>query len=187
MIREEIPFLGGVSMNRFQQQSQWENDFQQNITIEDQSGLKSRKEITVSKQGLIFVGVMVVLVSLCLIALYVLGRPIEGTWTRQADDNSTLAGMKVQVRRDGALLEGEIVEMPANAYAFEVGQIKWHMIKKVGFGKYEYYDLTHADGTDQYYYGTSSLLTVLPGGKQLTVTTDGSSARGNYQIWVKQK
>ena len=109
MIREKMPFLGGVSMNRFQQKSQWENDFQQNITLEDQSGLKSRKEIMVSKKGLIFVGALVVLVSLCLIALYVLGRPIEGTWTRQADDNSTLAGMKVQVRRDGALLEGEIL------------------------------------------------------------------------------
>ena len=175
-------------MSSFQTQSQWENNAGQELLKgNDNTPTKKDAGIQVSKKGLIIGGSIVVLVFWGIIALYMFGRPIEGVWVRQMDDNSTLAGMTVVVKRDGSMLEGVIIEMPSNAYAFEVGQIKWHMIKKVGFGKYEYYDLTHADGTDQYYYGTSSLLTVLPGGKQLTATTDGSSARGNYQIWVKQK
>ena len=177
-------------MSHFQTQTQWENSAEQEESIaNDSASAPTRKEngIQVSKKGLIISGSIIVLVILGLLAIYMYGRSVEGIWVRQMDDNSTLAGMTVEVKRDGAMFEGVIIDMPSNAYAFEVGQVKWHLIKKVGFGKYEYYDLSNTDGTNNYFYDSVCSLTVLPGGKQLTISTSGSNARGNHQIWIKQK
>lgn len=172
-------------MSRFQTQSQWENETQQNGAAAFESATDN-KGIQISKKGLLLGGSLLIIIFLGIIALYIFGRPIEGTWVRQMDDNSTLAGMTVEVKRDGNILEGTIISMPEGAIGFEVGQIKWFQIKKVGFGKYEFYDLIHHETTGTYSYGTTSILTVLQGGNQLTLATDGSNSRGNFQVWVKQ-
>ena len=177
-----------MSQFQTQSQSQWENDEQLNITVNDESATKP-KGISVNKRGF-FIGCgFLALVIIGLSAIYIFGRPIEGVWVRQLDSNSTLAGMTVEVRKDRGSLEGEIITMPENAYAFGVGQIKWHKIKKVGFGKYECYDLSHTDGTNFYSYADKpSVLIISPDGKQLTLKAEESNAdRGNFQVWIKQK
>ncbi len=128
-------------------------------------------------------------VILALIALFIFGRPLDGTWIRQLDDNGTLAGMTVEVSRNGGVLEGKIISMPSGANAFEVGQTKWFEIKKVGFGKYKFYDLvSYSDGSYSYEYDRPSMIRVLPGGNRLMLTVESNdNYLGKTQVWIKQE
>ena len=174
-------------MAQYQSQSQWENELQ-NMESAVSSSAEKQRGIVVSKKTLILGGGIVLTIFCLLLVLYAFGRPLEGTWVRQSDDNSTLSGMKVEVRNNGGKLEGTIVSMPDGAYAFEEGQIKWAEIKKVGFGKYQCVDLSFLQPENIYSYEGSTLLSVGPGGKQMTLQTVTNQIvqRGRHQLWLKE-
>ena len=176
-------------MAQYQSQSQWENDLQNTESPISFSTVAQPKGLVVSKKALL-VGCGIALTVLCLLLLlYAFGRSVEGIWVRQSDDNSTLSGMKVEVRRNSGKLEGTIVSIPEGAYAFEEGQIKWAEIKKVGFGKYQCFDLSFLQPENIYSYEGSTLLSIGPGGKQMTLQTmaSGIVQRGRHQLWVKEQ
>ncbi len=179
-------------MSSFQTQSQWENsssvsEFQIDLEPDHESGLK-KKTGQNNKKALIIAGSATAIVIAVLLSVYMFARPIEGIWVRQTDTNYTVAGMTVEVRRNGRALEGVIISMPEGAEAFEVGQIKWFNIRKVGFGRYSFQDLTHSDSSGSYYYHRESdILAVSSGGKNLSIITSQPDQKGHYQVWLKNK
>lgn len=173
-------------MDEFQIQSQWEDESQ-----DPNGGLSTQKKaasLQVTKRSVVIV-VAVATIAICaMIAVFIFGRRIEGVWIRQVDDNNTLAGMTVEVRKNNGILEGTIIAMPEGAEAFEVGQNKWIALRKTGFGIYLGKSLvSHSDGT--YSYGNNdSVFTVLSGGKIMTMqSSEADVSKGSYQVWVKQK
>ncbi len=174
-------------MSSFQTQSQWENDSQQRTS---DSSDKSRKKrgFQVSKKVVAVISALFILALGSLGYIYTFTRTIEGTWVRQMDDNTTLAGMTVEVRRNGSRLEGVIISMPAGAESFYVGQVKWFGIRKTGFGQYAYYDLIAKDGGTEYYYGSNiDDMIINADESQLTISSNNDTERGQHQLWVKQK
>ena len=181
-------------MASFQTQSQWENenlpDIEYNIDSGNDSSLKkNNNRIKIRKSTLLIIASSMIVIVALLLSVYIAARPIEGVWIRQMDDNSTLAGMTVEVRKNGGVTEGVIITMPEGAEEFEVGQVKWFDIQKVGFGKYQFRDLTYSGNTETYYYrnSDSDLLSVMSGGKRLTISCSDRTQRdkGAFQVWIK--
>ena len=146
--------------------------------------------VTVRKRTLIVLGAAATVIVLFLLGLYLFGRPVTGVWVRQMDDNGTLAGMTVEVRRNNGTLEGRIIELPAGADSFEVGQIKWAKIKKAGYGKYQFYNLASTSNLSgiSYQYVDGGYIVVAQNGDSLTIAIDTDAlSLGKHQIWVKQK
>ena len=148
-----------------------------------------RKIFRISKRFVIAIGICVVMSILTMVGLYSFGRRLEGVWIRQPDDNTNAKGMVVVVSKVDGIYQGEIIEMGNDSRLFEVGQIKWKNIRKVGFGQYECNDLIGEADTQRYYYDESlSYIKVLNGGEHLTLAArSDTTSSGRYQIWIKQK
>lgn len=172
-------------MDKFQVQSQWENESQSpNSYLENQ---RKTTSLQVTKRSVIIVVVVTFIVICAMFSVYTFGRRIEGVWVRQVDDNSTLAGMTVEVRKNNGILEGKIIAMPDGAETFEVGQVKWFALEKRSFGVYQGSDLSSNNGA-YYYDDTFSLFSIKSGGNTLTVQNQGQDVSlGKFQVWVKQK
>lgn len=173
-------------MNEFQTQSQWENE-QQNIRLEDNfdhSDIHNNKK---SHQIYWIIGIIFVIAIVTIFSIYNFARPIEGTWIRQADDNYGAEGMTIEVIKNGSFYEGKVTSDSDSSSKFKKGQIKWFQLRKVGFGLYECYDLCQDEETNTFNYDDiTSTLTIMPGGKSLTLDAPKRSA-GAHQLWIKQK
>ena len=176
-------------MSCFQTQSQWENESEQNALSNNDSADRHRKHgITVNKKALIIISTFLVISIVAAFVYYNSAKSIEGIWIRQMDDNTTVAGMTVEVSNNNGRLEGKIIAMPAGAAEFHVGQIKWFGIKKIGLGKYVFYDLISKEGGEKYTYSSNGdEMIVSSSGDQLTITANHDVDRGAFQMWIKQK
>lgn len=178
-----------VNMSSFQTQSQWENDSDNTLTESyDLTGNQRKHGIPVNRKAIVVFFALVILVVAAGIYFYSTARSIEGIWVRQVDDNSTVAGMMIEVKNNNGTLQGTIISMPMDAIEFKVGQVKWFGIKKVGFGKYTFFDLmSYGDGASYDYANNPDDMTVSSGGDQLTISSNHEVDRGAYQLWIKQK
>lgn len=174
-------------MNDFQTQSQWENE-QQDIFSEGNSSFKKNMSNNKKTYRIYqIIGIIFVISIIAIFSIYNFARPIEGTWVRQADDNYGAEGMTIEVVKNGSFYEGRVTSDSNDTSKFKEGQVKWFQLRKVGFGLYECYDLCQYEETNSFGYDdVVSTLTVMPGGKSLTVDSPKFSA-GAHQIWVKQK
>lgn len=137
-----------------------------------------------------FIAIAIIVLAIIgtMFSVYIFGRRIEGTWVRQ-DDDTHVAGMTVEVKRVNGVLQGTIIDMTDGVGTFEVGLVKWYDLKRVGFGKYELYDLIGIGGssTSYHYDGILSTIQILSGGQSLNVVNPKPGNTGNFQIWTKQK
>ncbi len=177
-------------MNQFQTQNQWENESDNIVFDKNTSDSSSRKvSVYVKKSSLILIITTFIVVIAIILSIYIFARPIEGVWIRQQDDNSTLAGMTVEVKKNNGSIDGTIIAMPEGAETFEVGQVKWFNMKKVGFGVYQGQSLGAYEDTGGcvYHYDNNvSTMTILHGGDKLTLVSPDVE-KGGFQIWIKQK
>ena len=113
------------------------------------------------------------------------GDPLEGNWVRY-DDDTHVAGMTVAVVNNGGVLEGHIIQMMDGIGVFNVGQVKWHNIKKVSENRYDLDDLFNINNGQAWYVAdVPSHITIIKEGKRLTLVTDRKEGTGNHQIWEK--
>ena len=130
----------------------WEQEEQHaaeaNIAVETR---RKPRGIRVKKKALI--GVVAAFLLLCagIVAFANFSRSAEGIWVRYEDD-SGLAGMSVEIRKNDGHLEGVIVAMGETTHPFQVGQVKWRDIRKVGIGKYTCYDLVYYSDENAFRY-----------------------------------
>lgn len=178
---------GNIDMNEFQTQSQWENE-QHDIINEDNSSSPQNAPHSKSPYHIYrIIGIIFVISIIAIFSIYNFARPIEGIWIRQADDNYGAEGMTIEVVKNGDFYEGKVTSDSDDSSKFKEGQVKWFQLKKVGFGLYECYDLCQYEETNSFGYDdVISTLTVMPGGKSLTVDSPKFSA-GAHQLWIKQK
>ncbi len=176
--------------NDYQIQSQWENE-SAHITNNGQDSSERRRGITIHKKTILIVLTVLVITLVSAFVYYSSARSIEGIWVRQMDDNTTVAGMTVQIIREDGKTQGKIISMPENAQFFEVGLIKWFGIRRTGFGQYEFYDLTNPyddindRSTYRYSYNDSiSNAIISSDGKTMTINSPGDGL-GKYQLWIK--
>ena len=176
-------------MDQFQTQSQWENETEDALVRTTGSSKKPHRHgITINKKTILVLSALLIIGLAAGLYYYSAARSIEGIWVRQMDDNTSVAGMTVEVRRNGSRLEGVIISMPAGAESFYVGQVKWFGIHKTGFGKYEYYDLISKDNGSEYDYGSNiDDMVVSADESQLTISSNNDTEKGQHQLWVKQK
>ena len=177
-------------MAHYQAQTQWKNEIQQNSDgVYEKDSHETVKRNIDRKQFLLVLGIMFLTVLAVTVAVYHFAWPIEGVWVRQEDDVH-VAGMVVKVERVNGALQGTIIAMDEGVGVFEVGLVKWMNIKKVGFGRYEWYDLLgkiDRNSTTPFHYENDvSHCTVSGNGHffNLLCPTDGP---GKYQVWIKQK
>ena len=111
------------------------------------------------------------------------GDPLEGNWVRY-DDEVHVAGMTVSVVNKGGVLEGHIIQMKDGIGVFNIGQVKWHNIRKISENRYELDDLfTHYNGN--WTVGdVPSHITIIKSGQRLTLIAD-QIGPGSHQIWEK--
>ncbi len=175
-------------MSQFQTQSQWENEQKQDIFLEDNSSFQTNTPNNKKPHRIyLIIGIIFVIAIITIFSVYNFARPIEGTWIRQTDDNYGAEGMTVKVVKNGSFYEGKVTSDSNSSSKFKKGQIKWFQLRKVGFGLYKCYDLCQYQETNTFSYDdVISTLTVMSGGKSLTIDTPKSST-GAHQIWLKQK
>lgn len=172
----------------------WEQEEQHaaeaNIAVETRRKLRG---IRVKKKALIGVAAAFLLLCAGIVAFANFSRSAEGIWVRYEDD-SGLAGMSVEIRKNDGHLEGVIVAMGETTHPFQVGQVKWKDIRKVGIGKYTCYDLAHyqdEEGEDAFHYDeTPSTIIVETGSKRMNLKAPQNpkyqEQTGLNQTWEKQ-
>ena len=113
------------------------------------------------------------------------GDPLEGNWVRY-DDDTHVAGMTVAVVNNGGVLEGHIIQMMDGIGIFNVGQVKWHNIKKISENRYDLDDLFNINNGQTWSVSDiPSHITIIKDGQRLTLITDRTEGTGNHQIWEK--
>ncbi len=175
-------------MSNFQTQSQWENEQKQDIFSENNFSFQSNTPTPKKSYPVyLIIGIIFVTAIAAIFSVYNFARPIEGTWIRQSDDNYGAEGMTIEVIKNGSFYEGKVTSASNDSSKFKEGQIKWFQLKKIGFGLYECYDLCQYEETNTFGYDdVTSTLTVMSGGKSLTIDSPKHSA-GAHQIWIKKK
>ena len=179
-------------MAKFQTQGQWENEsqqFQEQILDENslEQGEQSVNQQFPYKKILLLILLAFSIAVVGILAVYANGRSIEGIWIRQADDNYGAEGMTVEVKKNGSLYEGKVIQGSDNPNKFRSGQVKWFQLRKVGFGVYEGYNLSEDEETQTFFYDdVITTWTVHFGGKSLTIETPGNGP-GAHQLWLKEK
>ncbi len=155
--------------------------------IDAVSNSDHKSGLRIKRTTVLYIVVSIVTVMVFILAVYFFARPIEGVWVRQEDD-TRVAGMTVRVEKVNGILQGTIIDMNEGIGTFEVGLVKWMDIKKVGFGRYIWYDLIGIGGSSDYYHyeDTIASCTISRGGKRLDLYSPGAGT-GKFQIWIKQK
>lgn len=105
---------------------------------------------------------------------------LGGEWVRVNSSFVTLDGMVVQVSGDAT--QARILSTPANPFHFQVGDVKWRAIARVGDRRFGFEDLVRQSGSGATSY-VAGFIDANADGSELSMTFPST---GTVQQWRRR-